>query len=457
MRFAYKECKNAQNKKVVFARAKELKAGGVCTGIMKFLFISWDALITDIAWKVREEGHDVKLYIRSEGDRDVGDGFVPKVDSYEKHVDWADVIVFDDTLGQGPIAQKLREQGKLVVGGTPYTDKLEDDRSFGQEELKKHKINIIPFTDFGDFDTAIAYVEKNPGRYVLKPSGESQFKKSLLFVGEQDDGSDVIAVMEAYKKAWAKKIPQFQLQKVVVGVEVAVGAFFNGNEFVTPININFENKKLFPGNIGPSTGEMGTLMFWSEPNTLFDETLKKLEPVLVKEKYFGYIDLNCIVNGNGIYPLEFTSRFGYPTISIQQEGMITPIGEFLHGLASGTLKEFKYRKGFQVGLRLVVPPFPYDDPETFQVKSKDSIVHFKKGTEGVHIEDVKLVDDEWIITGSSGVICIVCGTGPSVKQAQQQMYNRVKNILIPHMYYRDDIGDRWYTEGDKLHTWGYLR
>src|SRR6516165_7972727 len=70
---------------------------------------------------------------------------------------------------------------------------------------------------------------------------------------------------------------------------------------------------------------MGTFMFWSGPNRLFNSTLKKLEPRLAEEGYVGYIDLNCIVNGNGIYPLEFTSHFGYPTISIQQEGMITPI------------------------------------------------------------------------------------------------------------------------------------
>jgi phosphoribosylamine--glycine ligase len=25
------------------------------------------------------------------------------------------------------------------------------------------------------------------------------------------------------------------------------------------------------------------------------------------------------------------------------------------------------------------------------------------------------------------------------------------------MYYRKDIGDRWFEDFDRLHTWGYLR
>ena len=32
----------------------------------------------------------------------------------------------------------------------------------------------------------------------------------------------------------------------------------------------------------------------------------------------------------------------------------------------------------------------------------------------------------------------------------------VKNILIPNMFYRTDIGERWVRDGDLLQTWGYL-
>jgi phosphoribosylamine---glycine ligase len=423
-----------------------------------FLFISLDSLISDIVWQISKEGHSVKYYTEHEKEKSVGEGFIPKVDDWRNEVGWADVIVFDDTLGQGTLANELRGQGKAVIGGTPYTDQLEDDRAFGQEELKKFGISIIPYQQFTTFDEAITFVQKNPAKYVIKPSGDaSSLSKGLLFVGEEDNGRDVIQVLNDYKSAWADKITCFQLQKRINGVEVAVGAFFNGKEFLNPINVNFEHKKLFPGNLGPSTGEMGTAMFSSSPNKIFSSTLKKLEGKLAEEGYVGYIDLNCIVNSNGIYPLEFTSRFGYPTISIQQEGMLTPIGQFFYELAHGTTKHFKAKSGFQIGVRIVVPPFPFDDQEAFNVKSKDSVIFFKKGREGVHIEDVRLVGEEWLVTGTSGVVLIVCGTGNTMKQAQSQVYGRIKNIKIPHMYYRTDIGDRWFEDSDKLHSWGYLR
>ena len=426
-------------------------------GPKKFLFVSYDGLIGDIAWILTKEGHRVKYFIESMDHRDIADGFVEKAEDWQAEVEWADVIVFDDVLGQGQEAKRLRDKGKYVIGGTPYTDMLEDDRSFGQEELKKLGINIIPYKTFNSFEDGIKYVEQNPGRYVIKPSGEAQNLKGLLFVGEEEDGKDVVQVLDDYRQAWAHKIPAFQLQKRVVGVEIAVGAFFNGKEFMNPINVNFEHKKLFPGNLGPSTGEMGTSMFWSEPNRIFNQTLKKMESKLAEERYVGYIDLNCIVNSNGIYPLEFTARFGYPTIFIQQEGITVPMGEFFYGMASGTLKNFKTKSGFQVGVRIVVPPFPFSDPETFNVKSKDSVIHFRKPTDGVHIEDVKLRNGEWVIAGTSGVVLVVVGTGYTMKQAQQQVYTRIKGIIIPHMYYRTDIGDRWFEDADRLHNWGYLR
>jgi len=425
----------------------------------KFLFVSIGGYADDLAWQISRQGHQVKFYIENQADKDLADGFVEKTDDWQKDAaEWADVIIFDDVLGQGKKAQQLRKEGKFVVGGTPYTDRLEDDRSFGQEELKKVGVPILPYQYFSSFDDSIEYVKNNPGRYVIKPGGEAQNMKGLSFIGEEEDGRDVLQMLEAYRKAWSKKIKEFQLQKRVVGVEVAVGAFFNGKEFVYPINVNFEHKKLFPGDLGPYTGEMGTSMFWSVPNRLFNMTLKKMEPRLAEEGYVGYIDINCIVNNYGIFPLEFTTRFGYPTISIQQDGILNPIGDFMYELARGTFTKFRARSGFQIGVELCVPPFPFHDRKTFEVNSKDSVIMFKKPMlDGVHIDEVKKVDGEWVVTGEYGLVLTITGTGQTMKQAQNQAYQRIKNIIVPNMYYRTDIGDRWFEDSDKLHNWGYLR
>ena len=61
-----------------------------------------------------------------------------------------------------------------------------------------------------------------------------------------------------------------------------------------------------------------------------------------------------------------------------------------------------------------MPPFPYSDPKRFETSSKDAVILFKTQVrEGIHIEDVKLVNGEWLVTGTSGVVLIVCGTGPT--------------------------------------------
>ncbi|MBI4144271.1 phosphoribosylamine--glycine ligase [Candidatus Woesearchaeota archaeon] len=425
-------------------------------GTKKFLIISLEACSSDLAWQLKKEGNEVKYCILDKTQKDIADEFVDKVDNWEQHKDWADIIIFDD-VGFGALADKLRKEGKKVVGGSTYTDKLEDDRDFGQEELKKVGVNILPHWDFTDFDEAIKFVKENPSRYVLKPSGKAQNEKELLVVGQEEDGKDIIQILEHYKQSWARKIKTFQLQKYASGVEVAVGAYFNGEEFITPININFEHKRMFPGEIGPSTGEMGTFSYWCDNNTIFQQTLQKMKPMLTQSGYSGYVDINCIANARGIYPLEFTTRFGYPTISLHMEGIQSKWSDFLYAMATKQKFELKTKKGFQVCVVIACPPFPFDDPAAFKRYSEEATILFKKPIlDGVHIGDVKQVNSDWKLAGNSGYALVITGSGNTAEEARKQVYTRVKNIMIPNMFYRTDIGIRWYTDSDKLQTWGYL-
>ena len=222
------------------------------------------------------------------------------------------------------------------------------------------------------------------------------------------------------------------------------------------------------------SGEAGTLMFWSEPNRLFKQTLEKMKTPLAESGYIGYIDINSIVNGRGIYPLEFTARFGFPTIQIQLEGILTPTAEWLYKLASGEKFELKTKRGFQVGVRVFVPTYFAKDKDIQTVEMyRDLPILFKKqnelnraaaignhavaqGPDGIHIEDIKNDNGVWRIAGTSGVLLVVTGSGSTVHEARRQAYIRIQNIMIPNMFYRVDIGHRWLEDSDKLQTWGYL-
>ncbi|MEB8330735.1 phosphoribosylamine--glycine ligase [Flavobacteriaceae bacterium KMM 6897] len=422
----------------------------------KFLFISRWGESLDIAYTISLEGHTVKMFIEDKPSREIGYGFVQKVKDWQKHIDWADIFIFDYT-GYGKVCSELRSAGKLVIGGTEYTDKLELDRNFGQDELKRHKIKVLPFKEFFSFQDAIDYVKSHPNAYVIKPMGETSEYKQLLFVGSDDEGLDVIRVLKAYEKSWGDDFGNFQLQKKVKGVEVSASAFFNGKEFLEPINITFEHKKLFPKELGVSTGEMGSSMFWTKDSPIFEATLRKFEATLAKHKVVGHIDINCIVNGNGIYPLEFTSRFGYPQIFIQRAGITEPLGQMFYKIASGQKFKIQVKKGFQVGAFLVVPPFPYEDKKTFELFSKDSVIVFKKDNkEGIHLMHLKNINEEWLITGNTGIALLVTGTAITMRDAQKMMQNRISNIIINNVYYRTDIGDRWLEDSDKLWSWGLL-
>lgn len=422
----------------------------------KFLVVSKWGDSLDIAYQLTLEGNEVRMFIQDKASREVGYGFVKKTNHWEKYIDWADVIVFDYT-GYGEVADQLRADGKLVFGGSAYTDLLELDRNFGQNELKKHQIKILPSKEFFTFADAIHYIEKNPDTYVIKPSGETQELKQLLFVGNDDQGLDIIRMLKAYEKTWGSDFGAFQIQRKVKGVEIAVSGFFNGKKFVKPYNISFEHKKLFPNELGVSTGEMGTNMFWAKESIIFEKTLKKLEATLASHHFRGHLDINSIVNGNGIYPLEFTSRFGYPQVYIQKDGMLEPWGTFFYKIAAGIDFEIPVKKGFQVGAYMVVPPFPFDDKKSFNLFSKDSVIVFKKpNKEGVHPIQVKNINGQWLVTGTTGMVVLVTGTGITVKEAQKNMYNRISNIIINNSYYRNDIGNRWSEDSDKLLSWGML-
>jgi phosphoribosylamine--glycine ligase len=432
---------------------------------MNVLFVSKDLAGAGLCYKLKKEGHDVRLFIDDIYQKQNLDGMVEKTQDWKKELNWVGkegLIVFD-SCGYGKEQDALRKKGFSVVGGNEFADKLEHDRQYGHKIFSVCGIDIVPTINFCNTREAIAFVMKNEGPWVIKQNGHTN--KSFNYVGHFKDNRDVIEVLMNYDKNNKEECGSIDLQRKIDGIEIGVGRYFNGKKWVGPIEINVEHKNLFNHDLGPKTDEMGTLMWYddNEKNQLFTSTLAKLESYLRKIDFRGDIDINCIVNGNEIFPLEATARFGCPSTQLQCEIHTSPWGDFLKAIADGKSYDLKYKKGFAIIALIATPPFPYDGamnkyyPEGIKVLFKKKLKEAE--LESVHFEEVSFdaKTEDFYISSKKGYILHVSGMGDTVGEARKKTYKLIDNIVVPKMFYRTDVGSRFIKRDcARLKKWGWV-
>ena len=70
------------------------------------------------------------------------------------------------------------------------------------------------------------------------------------------------------------------------------------------------------------------------------------------------------------------------------------------------------------------------------------------------MEGEKVIEREiWASAGD--YLLVVTGTGKTVRQATTRAYDTVKEIKVPDMIYRDDIGEKLEEEIPKLQEHGF--
>ncbi|MDD5750168.1 MAG: phosphoribosylglycinamide synthetase C domain-containing protein [Candidatus Pacebacteria bacterium] len=432
---------------------------------MRVLFISGELIAGDIAYRLKQEGCEVKLYIEDKSRKDCLEGMVEKTDDWKKELEWVGkdgLIVFDD-VGYGKIQDDLRKDGYNVFGGCEEGDRLEKDREFGEKIFRDYGIKTLDTFNFDSIKSAVSYIKSHKGAWVVKQNGhESAFN----YVGMMDDGSDSISMLESYDKHLGEDM-LISLQKKVYGIEIGVARYFNGKDWVGPVEINIEHKALFNGGIGPQTGEMGTIIWYenNEENRLFQATLAKLKPFLEKINFKGDIDINCIVNRKDFYPLEATARLGCPSAHLQAEIHSSPWKDFLMAVAKGDKYNLKYKKGHGIVVSVSIPPFPYKAISD-KFYSKDAKILFKKKLSDkerrrIHFEEVSLKEEggkkHYFIAGNNGYIIYITGFGNTVQKARKQAYELIDEIVIPKMFYRTDIGAGFLQADEELlKKWGWI-
>ena len=427
---------------------------------MRFLGIGDAADLGSLYLRLAAEGHDVKIYIGNPLCRDTLLGLIAHVENWQSELEWvreagADGCILFENVGggRGELQDGLRADGFNVIGSSAYGARLENDRAYAQRILADLGLSTAPVFEFAETKEALQLLDRRPGRYVVKSNGPD----ATTFVGRLLDGADVRALLVSDRNLTTSS---FILMEFIDGIEMGVGAYFNGAEFLRPACLDWEHKRFFPDDLGELTGEMGTVVTYCGTDNFFDRTLAKMGPLLKQNGYCGYINLNTIVNEKGIWPLEFTCRFGYPGYAILDPLQRTPWADLFRSMLDRSAAHFEVEPGFCVGIVITTPPFPYSREHVAEPKGLP--IMFKGGLSAaeranLHYGEVGLIEDVLVTSGASGYTLVVTGTGDTIAAARDAANALADKVVVSNARYRRDIGKK-LIDGDfaKVRAWGLI-
>ena len=283
---------------------------------MEILVIDVENLGLDFGLRCAEAGHRVFLYRHLPKRKErYGEGFsqLTLVDDWRATMPKVKngLVVLTGNFCLTHELNRYREFGFNIFAPTPQSAKIEIDRLAGMRAAEAAGLAVPEYHLFGSLEETEAFARKQDRGFVFKPAGDEE-NKALTYVAS--DPADLVGWLRRQIKA-GKKMKSCMLQeKVEVLSELGISGWMGIDGFLPDkYGLSVEHKKLMPGEIGPSTGEMLTLMQYVEEDKLADEMLFPFEPIMRSLGHIGDFSVGAIVDTSGkAWFLEVTARCGYP-------------------------------------------------------------------------------------------------------------------------------------------------
>ncbi len=415
------------------------------------VFLSPNGAALALALRLQQEGNDVTVWLQGVQNQPFFKGILKRVDNLGVALSMVrpnTLLVLDDT-GGGRTADRFRKQDIAVIGGSRFTDRLEDDLAFGLQTATRAGI-IVPETfEFSDVNQAKQLLNREPAGYVFKPKKRSRAQSRTFATKDPEEMLAFLSFVEG--EVAGKSKFEFTLQKFVDGVKVGTTGWFDGQAWVPPFIHDMGEKHLAVGNIGPLVKSMGSVVFDApEPNRLVAQSLLPITPFLSKAGYLGPIHVDSIVKDQAV-GLGFTAGIRADSIYPWTEMLEQPVGEFLYHLAERSLQRLPITSDiWGSSVRLLydrdVSSNRYPVGVPVLGVSPDLLPH-------VWFRDVQSLDGRPVTAGVNGDLLMVTAVEDTLPQSIAHVYDRLEHVRSPRAFYRQDIGTRVERDIQEISNW----
>lgn len=337
----------------------------------------------------------------------------------------------------------LKNKKIRVIGAPSKALRIENDRAFSKELMKKHKVPTTLYKLFSDASSLEKYLNANEGKhFIIKKNAQAPSRVML-------DSTDKKTLLK-FAKPLLEKNP-ILLEEFREGLALTATLFLDDNGYLLFPLCN-EYTKTEEG--GRPTGGMGAICPVPIAKVAKEEIKSKLiEPLLKGLKaeglgYKGVLTLSIVLSPTkGPAIVDMHVRLNDPATQAIVPLIQSDLINILNAMANNTLSDFKLETSDDTCAAIVIasegyPGNPVIGKELDTISSPVLLNTFAKDIPLFFYGCVDRMGGKIITTG--GRCVTVVGRSTNIVNATKAAYSSILNINFPGKWYREDIGLKLY-------------
>ncbi|RKZ31288.1 phosphoribosylamine--glycine ligase [bacterium] len=357
-------------------------------------------------------------------------------------------VAQDDALALGTV-DLLTENGFRVFGATRKASRIEWDKRWSREFMRKYDIPAPGFRYFDSEKGAEEYAESlydnEPGKLVfVKASGLCAGKGALK-------ATNVVEAIEKIKqmKKFGEAGRVFLIEDGLRGEEFSVYAISDGNAYYIFKSAQ-DNKTVSNFDEGAQTGGMGAIspaiVTRNIATEVEDRLISKAIEGMDKEgaPYSGILYLGGVVVDGRPMNIEYNARWGDPECQVVLPGVETDYVDIVTAVIENRLGEVDIREDDKARVCVVGAsrgyPGDYSDVKGKRIFGLEEAMNM----EGVTIYGAGVAVDGTNFYANGGRLFSVVAEGADILEAKRKAYCAIAHVNIEgnNLHYRTDIGWR---------------
>jgi phosphoribosylamine--glycine ligase len=394
-----------------------------------------------LAWGLAQSAE----VIVTPGNAGIGAHGITCVDTPATELD-ADLFVIgpEQPLVDG-LADRLRDQGKTVVGPGRDGARLEGSKAYMKEFLAAAGVPTADFGTFRDESAAIDYLATMSAPYVIKTDGLAAGKGVLVTNDFAEACADVRDKLSG--SAFGSAGTTVIIEEGLDGQECSLLVLCDGTD-VVPLVPAQDFKRVGDGDQGANTGGMGAYApMASMSATQIDHVMSLIVAPTLKEltrreiDFRGVLYAGVMLTSKGPTLLEYNVRFGDPETEVLVPLYGPGLFELLVRVGEGRLKgAVAPTSGCAVTVVLAAhgyPASPRRGDVIHGLADNGQLARLLEGVTVFHAGTER--DDQGQFVTAGGRVLAVTGVAPSLAEARRRAYEASSAVTFEGKVMRSDI------------------